>query len=266
MRKGMKYRQWAGLILLLILADVFLLFAKVHNLYAGSHTGGPLYTIYLLIGALLVLSSSACLMLYSAFTSGNMREIPGEQTGSTDAEMSRFEEPDHVSVQQLNENILRRAAEMAEGIAPDDSGTRFGGEVLSRIARELPLVQGLYYSRETGSDTFAVTGEYAYYGEKKPAPFQLGVTLPGQVARNKAILNISNMPENYMTIVSGLGEGTPRDLVIVPVVLEDETIAVIELAFFVSLSRQDEELLKIFSAVLSKNMEISLKKLQNKGI
>jgi len=43
---------------------------------------------------------------------------------------------------------------------------------------------------------------------------------------------VNEIPENYVTILSGLGSSSPRFLLIIPVVFNNETVAVIELASF----------------------------------
>jgi hypothetical protein len=263
MKPATKYRQWAGLILLLIILMALLLFAKIHNLLAGSHMGWPVYTIYLLFSGLVILSAILTLMLYTVDKPGGMNEPVFDHSGAAEASAIEHIEEDQAIRQNLIEGIRQRAVEMAEGVQIGKAGNK-PGDVLNRIAKALPLVQGLYYQREAGSETFTVAGEYAFYGESKPAPFQMGVTLPGQVARNRAMLNISNLPENYMSIVSGLGQGAPKSLVILPIVHLDDTVAVIELAFFKALSWQDEELLKAFATALDKNIDLGTQQKLNK--
>lgn len=121
-------------------------------------------------------------------------------------------------------------------------------KVLSNIAREFDIVQGLFYMREKGADEFAIAGKYAYFGEQEPPNFEIGVTIPGQVAKNQIIMNLDSIPDNYLTILSGLGSSSPENMLIVPVILEDKTIGIIELASFKAFSKKDE---KIFEAIAS---------------
>jgi two-component system chemotaxis sensor kinase CheA len=57
-----------------------------------------------------------------------------------------------------------------------------------------------------------------------------------------------DVPENYFIISSGLGSSQPRYLLIAPVLLNNETIAVLELAAF---KKPDENTSRILEKVLS---------------
>jgi len=126
---------------------------------------------------------------------------------------------------------------------------KYSEKVLSNFAKEFDIVQGLFYIREKGTDQFSISGKYAYFGETEPEGFKLGQSLPGQTALNKTILYLNDIPENFVTILSGLGSSSPRFLVIIPVVFNNETIAVIELASFKELKKSWQ---KIFENVAQK--------------
>ncbi len=58
----------------------------------------------------------------------------------------------------------------------------------------------------------------------------LGQGLAGQAAIEKKIILIKDVPADYMKIMSGLGETQPKNIVIVPLVFENELKGLIELA------------------------------------
>ena len=66
--------------------------------------------------------------------------------------------------------------------------------------------------------------------------FVLGEGLIGQLAHDKKAIIHSNVPSHYLKIKTGLGECQPNEIVIIPVVREEKTIAIIELGTLNSLS------------------------------
>ena len=119
--------------------------------------------------------------------------------------------------------------QLSAKIAEDDE--KYFEKILINCSKKINAVQGLAFMKND-SEEFVLAGEYAYFGEEKPKPFKSGEGLSGQVAKNKIALNLTDIPENYITIVSGLGKGSPKNLLIIPLVKNEETIAIVEFASF----------------------------------
>ncbi|PLZ74680.1 HAMP domain-containing protein, partial [Fischerella thermalis] len=107
------------------------------------------------------------------------------------------------------------------------------------ILRELaPLVgaaHGVFYIMENtdNSQYFKLLSSYAYRERKHLANrFQLGEGLVGQCALEKERILLTEVPHDYIKISSGLGEATPVNVVVLPVLFEGQITAVIELASF----------------------------------
>src|SRR5690606_24287712 len=72
------------------------------------------------------------------------------------------------------------------------------------------------------------------YRERKnlSREWAIGEGIVGQAAFEKERILISNVPDDYIQITSGLGEATPRNIVVLPILFEGVVKAVIELASF----------------------------------
>ncbi|OKH16128.1 hybrid sensor histidine kinase/response regulator [Fischerella major NIES-592] len=107
------------------------------------------------------------------------------------------------------------------------------------ILRELaPLVgaaHGVFYIMENtdNSQYLKLLSSYAYRERKHLANrFHLGEGLVGQCALEKERILLTEVPHDYIKISSGLGEATPVNVVVLPVLFEGQVTAVIELASF----------------------------------
>ncbi|HJZ11770.1 MAG TPA: histidine kinase dimerization/phospho-acceptor domain-containing protein, partial [Acidobacteriota bacterium] len=74
---------------------------------------------------------------------------------------------------------------------------------------------------------------YGYKQRKNVANrFRIGEALLGQCALERKPIVITKVPEDYIKISSGLGEGIPRNIIVLPVLFEGQVMAVTELASF----------------------------------
>ncbi|NVJ08082.1 HAMP domain-containing protein [Myxococcus sp. AM001] len=91
------------------------------------------------------------------------------------------------------------------------------------------LVDGV----EAGVPLLKLTSTYAYRERKNIANrFRFGEGLIGQCALERKTILLTHVPEDYITISSGLGEAAPLNIIVLPVLFEGEVKAVIELASF----------------------------------
>src|SRR5262249_39438028 len=108
------------------------------------------------------------------------------------------------------------------------------GEML--LSELVPLVNaqyGVIYQKvgTHGEARLRMLAAYAYSGSQELAPeFRVGEGLVGQCAFEKRRILLSDIPEDYIRISSGLGEAVPRNVIVLPVLFEEEVKAVIELA------------------------------------
>jgi HAMP domain-containing protein/CheY-like chemotaxis protein len=108
--------------------------------------------------------------------------------------------------------------------------------ILSELAPLVSAQHGVFYIMETNENYAAylkLLSTYAYRERKNLSNrFQLGEGLVGQCALEKERILLTEVPTDYIKISSGLGEATPMNVVVLPVLFEGQVTAVIELASF----------------------------------
>jgi len=115
-----------------------------------------------------------------------------------------------------------------------------GQQILSELAPLVDMQHGVFYIAETddsGAMGLKLLASYAYTErESVPLRFRLGEGLIGQCAFEKRKIVLTTVPSDYIRISSGLGNASPREIMVLPVLFEEKINAVIELASFSELS------------------------------
>jgi hypothetical protein len=146
--------------------------------------------------------------------------------------------------------------------------------ILGNLASYLHIQQGaLYWIQEKNEDAFLhLKATYALTLEQaKRATFLPEEGLVGAVFLRKKIMHITDMPENHAYISSGLGEGKAREVILLPLVIDEKPMGVIELATFYPLLAHHVELLAqiaesvattLHNIEMTRRSELALEELQ----
>ncbi|MFJ8437307.1 HAMP domain-containing protein [Kitasatospora sp. NPDC094019] len=128
----------------------------------------------------------------------------------------------------LKTNLARFSALM--------QGRRDLGVVAEAVMDELaPLVTaqcGAFYLAEDGpgGTVLQLVGSYAFPDGERPTRFRLGESFVGQAARSRRPISVDALPPGYLAASSGLGHTGTLSLVVLPIVVEEQILGVIELA------------------------------------
>ena len=108
-----------------------------------------------------------------------------------------------------------------------------GQMLLSELAPLVSAQYGAIYQMDSGngdSHLKMLAGYALPLNVNQQARLPLGFGLVGQCAVEKRRILLQEMPDDYVRISSGLGESRPRSLIVLPVIFEGQTKAVVELA------------------------------------
>lgn len=120
----------------------------------------------------------------------------------------------------------------------NDNFEKLADEIISNLVKYIGANQGALFIIE--SNDLASEEEYmemaaCYAWDKKKfleKKIYKGEGLSGQAWIEGDVIYLTEVPENYVSITSGLGESNPRSILIVPLKLNDEVHGVIEMASF----------------------------------
>ncbi len=130
---------------------------------------------------------------------------------------------------------------LSEQMQGDQSLDKLGNNMLGFLAA--------YVDAQVGAVYIADAGHYRRFaGYAIPADDSLGAVRPGdglvgQVAKDRRALRVREVPAGYLPISSGIGRGTPIELVVVPASIDGVVHAVVELGFFRATDSDQRELL-----------------------
>lgn len=124
-------------------------------------------------------------------------------------------------------------ADMTQILQGLRSQERVAKLMLSKLAPLVGAQQGVFYlmDNESHPPVLKLLSSYAHQDRKHVGnQFQLGEGLVGQCALEQQRILLTDVPPDYICISSGLGEAKPLNIVVIPLLFENQTIAVIELA------------------------------------
>ncbi|CAN5169886.1 HAMP domain-containing protein [soil metagenome] len=129
---------------------------------------------------------------------------------------------------------LAKFTQMLQGQKDLKTVTR---RILSELAQVVNAQKGMFYILEQEENQqnpiLNLFASYAFGKEVEGSRhLNLGEGLVGQCAVEKERILLTNVPKNYMKIQSGLGQATPVNVIVLPVLFETQVKAVIELASF----------------------------------
>lgn len=121
-------------------------------------------------------------------------------------------------------------------------------KMLSTVCNHLQAAQGALYlsGQDEGLRIIKLTASYAYtIADSQVVKYEYGEGIAGQVAKEGRSVKLDNVPEGYITILSGLGSSSPSSLAIIPFKNKlGDVFGVVEISSFKSFSENEVHFLE----------------------
>jgi len=119
-------------------------------------------------------------------------------------------------------------------------------KILSKLCMKIEASQGIFYTvkKEKNKRYIDMLTSFAFnVPDSETLTYEFGEGLAGQVAKEGKKINVDNIPEGYINILSGLGSASPNHLLIYPVKDGEKVVAIAEIASFKEITVSDEKLI-----------------------
>ena len=161
----------------------------------------------------------------------SLNEMKNSLVGAREEEMKRKEEDDKRA--WVNQGI----AKFSELLRLDnDNIEKLGYRIVSHAVEYLNANQASIFVVEKNEDNeeiLELKAAHAYDRQKfMHKHIAFGEGMAGAVAKEKKTKLIKNVPDDYVHITSGLGQSNPRNILIVPLMMEDNVLGLLEIATF----------------------------------
>ena len=155
--------------------------------------------------------------------------------------------------------IVTGVAEVGEILRSGDNLEELGDEVIKFIIDKIGAVQGAFYVLNDDNEddkALEIYASYAYNRKKYlNARFRFAEGLIGQAAAEKDTILRTEIPDDYLTITSGiLGEARPGCLLIVPLVAEEKVYGALEFAGYQKFTPSEVRFVEELSVITARTV------------
>ncbi|NBB10368.1 response regulator [Pseudomonas sp. SLFW] len=147
-------------------------------------------------------------------------------------------------------------SELAEQVIGQLTLNLLGRNVLQFFAQYLgAVVAAVYVRQEHGGLVRVASHGFSRQQELQEQSIYSGEGVVGKSAEQDEIITLNDVPMDYFKVSSGLGEGSPRSVIVVPTSNDDQVNGVIELGFLRELTERDVEFLELVADNVGTSIE-----------
>lgn len=205
--------------------------------------------------ALAVGLAAIILQMLQSSSSGETERLEKFRADTDEKLAEETEIEDQHDTSLLGEEILHQMKALAASKNTPDVVLESG---LRAVCKQLEACQGaVYVAAESRQSRFIeMQASYAYIKpDSQTVRYEFGEGLPGQVVKEGIGSIINKVPDGYIRILSGLGQASPKHLILAPVKAADKIIGLVEIASFTEFSKKHLEITQQAFTLLASHFE-----------
>ncbi|PWE46808.1 response regulator [Pseudomonas prosekii] len=146
--------------------------------------------------------------------------------------------------------------ELAEQVLGQLSLQMLGRNILKFCAQYMgTAVAAIYIREDHGGLKRVASYGFSREQEEQDQAIYDGEGIVGQAVQQARLIRLDDVPQGYFRVSSGLGEGLPHSVMVVPTSDDDRVNGVIELGFLRPLEERDVELLELIASNIGTSIE-----------
>jgi CheY-like chemotaxis protein/CHASE3 domain sensor protein len=178
---------------------------------------------------------------------------------STNYDRALRAQTEHTETLQQQAWLRTGQSLLAESAAGQQALPQLSRAMLEFLAQYLGVVVAALYVRdETGTLRRTAAYGFSRENEERAQAFEGTQTLVGQAAKDGRLIEVDNIPDNYLKVTSGLGTSAPKSVVMAPIENGGAVNGVVELGFMKPVSARDIEFLTLIAGNMGASVEAAL--------
>src|SRR5688572_7559599 len=184
-------------------------------------------------------------------------------------DLARWIEKYRVTVAEAERErrVKTAKAEISDAIQAAEQPEEFGNKLLSKLVPLLGGGCGAFFLYAESRKQFVFTTGYGLGADaSQRVTFALSEGAGGQAALERSVIVLADLPPDYIRIGSGLGAAPPRVLIAIPIKTHDKILAVIEIASFTTITKEQRDFLGEVANLIALHLQILLRNLNTRTL
>ncbi|MDM8536455.1 response regulator [Desulfobacterales bacterium HSG17] len=149
-----------------------------------------------------------------------------------------------VSLNEIDGWLKTGQNRLNEQMRGDLNEKELADNIITFLAAYLNAQVATLYVAENQGNTLRLAGSYAFTMRKDlNNRIKIGQGLAGQAAYEKKMISVTGIPQDYTRISSSIGNAKPNNILLIPFLLENRLIGVMEFASFHEFSQKETDFL-----------------------